>query len=1402
MEPMYESSEFQYRGDKIDPLKTNKADIKAEITEWYCSNETKIIEDSKNDREYKVREYTIRMFATTEKGTSLGINVYNYTPHYFIKVPDSFANNKFKMNNFVSGIKNRLPFQVRKNLVAYDLVMRKILVGFTNGKYFPFIRLIFKDTNSMNASLKIIKNEDIGELKYNRDYEIYESNIPPFLRFIHKNNIKPAGWILIKGGNYTINYGESRKTRCQIDIDVTDWKKVKYFETEKIAPFLVAVTDIECYSSHGDFPLPRKNYKKLVQELYDAYTKQKEELISKNKRLGSSLTSNSNSQDSVVLFGKKKDLAQALIEKAFSDDKADILDDSISKVFTCENKKPLESEVNYVAHECTKIMETKENFAILANNLIRNIIETPQNIDYQLSDTNIHNYICDCFADPFDTETNKEVEINENAVRMFTKSNKKPSIKTLSRVAHNCEKVLKKMYKILKKSLIDKDIFKICAKFECSTDNSHIVMKRISTEILEAAFQTLFQSNNQLISIFQEEFPPLDTSKDTTIERMLEVTKCLPKVSGDEIIQIGTVVQRYADKEPALRHIITLDTCDPIPNTIVEQYETEEEVIIAWAEFINRLDPDMISGYNVFGFDFAYIWKRAQELDIVNDIKYLFGRVKNLPSNLEIKKLASSALGDNTLLYITTPGIVQMDLLKVVQRDHNLASYKLDFVAENFINDKIKKILENDKTNDTTTLQIDGSNTLYLGNFITIDYISSLAKKDYKEQKFKIVHINNSEKTITVKGIIESEKLFHESNQKHKWQLAKDDVSPKEIFEFQKQGPKKRAIVASYCVQDCALCHTIINKLQIITNNKGMANVCYVPLSFIFLRGQGIKIFSLVAKESKDEDTLIPVIKYSQEEKKTQSVDGIIPYNFSNKFTPDDADEEAIENDGGYEGAIVLKPKPGIYIKKPVTVLDYASLYPSSMISENLSHDSIVLDEKYLGDEGIERLKKLGFGYVDITHDVFKWKDPKIKSKGKEKIGVKTCRFVQPPNEEKSIIPKILMKLLKARKETRGKIKTAETEFTKGVLDGLQLAYKLTANSLYGQIGAKTSPINMKDIAASTTAVGRGLLNLAKTKTIERFPEAEIVYGDTDSIFINYNPKDDDGNELEGREALKKSIDMGVETENYIRQFLKKPHNLEYEKTFSPFILFSKKRYIGNLYEFDLDSYKQKSMGIVLKRRDNADIVKHIYGKVIDIIMNQKNLEASIEFCRSECMKLLDGKFPLDTLIITKSLRGYYKNPDQIAHKVLANRIGERDPGNKPKSNDRIPFVYIDTKPKPREDGRILQGDKIEHPDFIREHSIKPDYKFYITNQIMKPVGQIYALAVTDLPEFKKGADYFDRKYNELLKVKEPEKALEKVKDLRYKEASNIIFNEVLRIAENRKNKSREITDFFKVTRK
>ena len=162
-------------------------------------------------------------------------------------------------------------------------------------------------------------------------------------------------------------------------------------------------------------------------------------------------------------------------------------------------------------------------------------------------------------------------------------------------------------------------------------------------------------------------------------------------------------------------------------------------------------------------------------------------------------------------------------------------------------------------------------------------------------------------------------------------------------------------------------------------------------------------------------------------------------------------------------------------------------------------------------------------------------------------------------------------------------------------------------------------------------------------------------------------------------------------------------------------------------------------MGIVLKRRDNAEIVKYVYGGIIDIFMNINNkdpIKQSIEFLQKSLTDLVDGKFGLEMLTITKSLRGYYKNPESVAHKVLADRMGERDPGNKPSSNDRIPFAYIQVKEK--KGAKILQGDRVEHPDYIKEKKLKPDYNFYISNQIKNPVAQIYGLIVEQLQDLIK----------------------------------------------------------------
>ena len=744
----------------------------------------------------------------------------------------------------------------------------------------------------------------------------------------------------------------------------------------------------------------------------------------------------------------------------------------------------------------------------------------------------------------------------------------------------------------------------------------------------------------------------------------MKISKILDNIliplEGDKIIQIGTTVHLYGSDNIVYKNIVSLDSCDDIEGCDVISCKTEKELLNKWKDVMNNLNSDIITGYNIFGFDMPYIWDRAKEINIIEDFSIGLGRLITRKNALVEQQLSSSAMGDNILRYIDYDGIVLIDLLKVMQRDQKLDSYKLDNVASIFLGDK------------------------------------------------------------------------------------KNDLKPQEIFSKFKGNSADRCEIAKYCIQDCCLINRLIHKLKIIENNIGMGNVCLVPLNFLFRRGQGIKIFSLIAKQCMEHDTLIPVIKSFR--------------------------ENAIEEEEGYEGAVVLDPKQGIYLNEPIVVFDYGSLYPSSMIARNLSHDCYLMNEKY-------RIEDPNIEYKDVSYDLYEGKGDK-----KKKIGEKVCTFVQYKDGKKGIIANILDMLLKQRKSTRKKIEyktivdksgkifsgscnenddsyelldvdtnkktvinksdvdsISETYniFEQDVFDALQLAYKITANSLYGQIGARTSSIYLKEIAACTTATGREMIMIAK-KFVEENYEADVIYGDTDSIFCKFPLKDSEGNIVQGKDALPYAIDIGKKVEKEIAKIMPKPQKLNYEKSLYPFILFSKKRYVGNLYEFDVNKYKQKSMGIVLKRRDNAQIVKKIYGGVIDIILQKQDLGASIEFLKDELSDLVEGKAPITDLVITKNLRASYKDPSKIAHKVLADRIGSRDPGNRPVVNERIPYVYIKTNSTSG-----LQGDKIENPEFIVENKLVPDYLHYITNQIMKPLLQLYALCLDELPGYEKDDKYW-----------------------------------------------------------
>jgi len=528
-----------------------------------------------------------------------------------------------------------------------------------------------------------------------------------------------------------------------------------------------------------------------------------------------------------------------------------------------------------------------------------------------------------------------------------------------------------------------------------------------------------------------------------------------------------------------------------------------------------------------------------------------------------------------------------------------------------------------------------------------------------------------------------------------------------------------------------------------------MGNVCYVPTSFIYLRGQGVKIFSLVVKTASN----IP-----------EGVGTLIETRY-NKFNEEI--EEGDERDG-FEGAIVLPPSGpgkdggGIYTDNPVSVLDFASLYPSSMIERNLSHETLITEDMINKNPGVydidnkfEQYSSMRFTLngIEKIFKVTRIEYDNYYYKYERKIWRKQINMYKPTvvcwfvdsEHITGIMPYVVDTLLKQRKATKKELKNEKNPERKKILDGEQLAYKLTANSTYGQIGARTSQLYLQDIAACTTATGREHIMTAKKVVEDEYMGCKVVYGDTDSIFVDFTNWVHNNTEskyygkgLKDKELLKACIETADAADKVFveKGIYRKPQHLEYEKTFWPFIQITKKRYTGDKYEFDVDKSSRISMGLVTKRRDNAPIVKYIYGTIVEIIMKYKDVDRAVVWLKQELMKITRGEFDTSMFIVSKTLRGHYKNPLGIAHKVLADRMAERDPGNKPASNDRIPYAYIESneaiKKAKLEKKSFLQGDHIEHPDYIKEKSIKLDYAFYITNQIQVPVSQILELEYSE----------------------------------------------------------------------
>jgi DNA polymerase elongation subunit (family B) len=821
--------------------------------------------------------------------------------------------------------------------------------------------------------------------------------------------------------------------------------------------------------------------------------------------------------------------------------------------------------------------------------------------------------------------------------------------------------------------------------------------------------------------------------RDSAEEVLDRIEKALEKqfkntvaLQGDPCIQIGTTLTR-GTPDTTERHLFVFPDCAPIPGIEVHAYRTEGEMILGWFQWMKERSPDILIGYNVFGFDESYVWHRAEELKIItpNSSIHALNRLSELGSEmkLEEKFLSSSAMGDNRMYIWTTQGRLQIDMFHYIKRNYQLPSYKLDEVTKYFMSGKIRTY-QYDTTQQQLYVMVDGAvKDVRVGRSITLlDETGETVTP-----KLSVVAIDGATLRFDCSDLKQDdlESMLAELDDAVSWVVVKDDVGPQDIFRLHRGTAEDRAVVGKYCLQDCDLVLDLYKKIKTFTNSMSMANVCSVPITYIFVRGQGIKIESLIFKFCRDKGVVIPVLP-----------------------TPKQG------GDDSYEGAIVLDPEPGFYSTSTIGVCDFASLYPSTIVSENISHDSLLWVKDFTNDgtliahqwgsDAFDDWK--GYAYTDIEYDIIR-PDPEDHRKVPRKIkcGRRICRFAQPLDGSKSTLPQITTWLLKARSAKKKEMAKENDPEQKALLDAEQLAYKLTGNSLYGQLGSGTFKIRLQALAASVTAYGRKQILFAKA-AIERFygPDAnhpqcsaKVMYGDTDSLFVEFNMKDPSGNGLlTGLEGRMATMEMTDEAGHFITKCLAPPHDFEFDKAFDPLLMFSKKRYAGNMYEDKEapEKYCHKYMGIALKRRDNAPIVKTIFGGAMKMLLDKRDVEGAFEWVQKKCLELVQGQVSLSQLTITKSLRADYADPSRIAHKALADRITARDPGNAPAAGDRIGYVYI--MPKAGQEASKLQGDRIETPQFIRDNKLAPDFRHYIEHQLQNPISQAFGLLLERIPGY------------------------------------------------------------------
>jgi DNA polymerase delta subunit 1 len=488
----------------------------------------------------------------------------------------------------------------------------------------------------------------------------------------------------------------------------------------------------------------------------------------------------------------------------------------------------------------------------------------------------------------------------------------------------------------------------------------------------------------------------------------------------------------------------------------------------------------------------------------------------------------------------------------------------------------------------------------------------------------------------------------------------KDDVTYKDIqHALSTRDPKEMYTVGKYCVQDSYLVLQIFEHLKEIDNAVTTAALSNVPLSYIAERGQTVKCVSLIFQEAFRQNLI-----WNSLEKK--------------------------QSDTKYQGSTVIDSKTGFY-KSPVAVMDFNSLYPSIMMAYGLSPETLVGTEKRAFSGNAEDISFYG---DDGTLHVY--------------IGSET--FAVFDKVESPVIPNVLRSLIGQRKSVRREMSTlspsSRNKLRYGQLNAKQLALKILANSVYGTCGFANGPLPLVEIAASVTAIGRKSIQKVKAE-LATIGYDSVIAGDTDSVMLLI-----DGETVQG------AIDKANGFCDHLNTLFPPPMKIDYEKIYYPYLVLTKKRYAGLLWEDTTKPPKIDTKGIATKRRDVAPIVSTTVSKVLDHLLWGQDVGASVNYVIEVLTSISDYDIDLEELVIRKELK---KMPSAYSvptpHSTVAAKMMKRNPETAPSLGERIPFVITN--------GNEDISSRSEDPSVVDRKQV--DYLYYVQNQLRHPVEEIFS---------------------------------------------------------------------------